>query len=132
MADRLTISVDVRALLAALDQLGPAAERHVHRAARITAEQIRDEASGRVRRATGKTAGAITIEEAPPPLGGYRVFVGAVLGRAANLPQWIEFGTRRMEARPFLFSSARLEEGAHLRRISEAMTKAIAETGLGG
>ena len=36
-----------------------------------------------------------------------------------------------MTAQPFLFASARLEEGAHDRRAREAVQAAIDETGLG-
>ena len=131
MADKLTITVDTADLLAALARLGARAERHVHAAAKVTAEKIREEARGRVRRATGRTANAIVTEEAEGPLGGWRVYVEPMPPRAANLPQWIEFGTKKMQARPFLFSSARLEAGAHLRRVSEALDAAIEEQGLG-
>ena len=71
------------------------------------------------------------VLDRPNPLGGWRVYVEPMPPRPANLPQWIEFGTKKMQARPFLFSSARLEEGAHVRRISEALTVAIEEQGLG-
>lgn len=130
MADNLTVTVDTRALLDALARLGPAAERHVHAAARVTGERIQVEARGRVRRATGQTAEAITLEEAGSPLNGWRVFV-APTSHPANLPIWIEFSTKYMEARPFLFSSARLEEGPHRERIAEALQDAIDGVGLG-
>lgn len=129
--DRLTIDVDATALVAALDRLGAVAERYVKAAAEVTAQRIAEGARGRVRRATGQTAAAITVSEAPGPLGGYRVFVGSMQGRAANLPQWLEFGTRKLSAQPFMFNSARLEEGAHERRIRQAIERAIAEQGFG-
>jgi hypothetical protein len=49
----------------------------------------------------------------------------------ANLDIWLEFGTRHMEARPFLHASAQLEEGPHERRIQQAINDAIQEVGLG-
>lgn len=131
MADNLTITVDTHALLEALIRLGPAAEQYVHAAARVTAERIQVEARGRVRRATGRTAAAITLDEAGAPLHGWRVFVAPMPPRAANLPIWIEFGTKFMSSRPFLFSSATLEEGRHQVRIAEAVQHAIDEVGLG-
>jgi HK97 gp10 family phage protein len=131
MAGELRIDVDVSALLAAFDRLGPVAERACHAAARATAERVREEARARVRRATGQTASAITVDEAEPPLGGWRVYVDRMGSRPANLPIWIEFGTSKMPAQPFLFNSAQLEEGAHLRRIAEAIEDAIGEVGLG-
>lgn len=127
MSDHLTIDVDTSSLLAALDRLGVVAEKHIREAALETAGRVASEARARVARATGVTAGAITIdEEKTRP--GFRVFV-APTQRAANLPIWLEFGTKRMTARPFLFSSARLEEGAHERRVAAALQDAIDEVG---
>lgn len=131
MAKFFTVDADASALLAALDQLGAVAERHVKNAAAVTAGRIQQEARARVRRATGQTAAAITVDEAPAPLGGYRVYVGQMGQRPTELPLWLEFGTVKMTAQPFLLSSARLEAGAHERRIAEAIQDAIDEVGLG-
>lgn len=137
MSQLLTISVDTISLLAAIDRLGDhQAEARVKAAAKVTADRIQTEARARVRRATGATATAITVQEAPGPLGGYRVFVGPTrdahgFSRPDNLPLWLEFGTRYMGAQPFLFNSARLEEGPHLRRVAEALQDAIDDVGLG-
>lgn len=132
-----TIDIDAAGLLSALTRLGPAAEQHVKRAAEVTAKRVQQEVRTRVRRDTGKTAEMITVDEAPQPLGGYRVFVAQWVGasfvrpRPENLPIWLEFGTKHMSAQPFLFNSARLEEGAHERRIAAAIQDAINEQGLG-
>jgi len=137
MADKLTIDVDIGALLQALTALGPAAELVCRSASRETASRIQRGAQDRARwGATGKTREAITIDEGPEPLGGWRVYVGPTVDekghhRPANLPRWLEFGTRKMVPRPFLFAAARLEDGPHLERISRAIQQAIDGQGLG-
>jgi hypothetical protein len=126
MSDRLTIDVDNRSLLAALDRLGALAEKHVQAAAKETADRIAAEARARVARRTGTTAHGIGVDIARVG-SGYVVFAD----RPDNpgLPGWLEFGTERMTARPFLFASARLEEAAHDRRIRQAVQDAIDEVG---
>lgn len=124
MANLLQIDVDARGLIAALDRLGAAAERHVLNAAGVTAARIAQEARSRVARATGKTAAGIGIDVAKVGAG-YVVF--AERPEMPGLPGWLEFGTQHMTARPFLFAAARLEEGAHDRRIREAIHDAIDE-----
>jgi hypothetical protein len=128
MTPLLRCDVDTAALFAALDAVGAGAAAHVKSAAKETAEAIAGEARARVRRATGATAEGITIEETHDGTG-YVVFVQ----RPDNpgLPGWIEHGTKFMPSRGFLFVSARLEEGPHLRRVSAAVDDAIRETGLG-
>lgn len=128
MAPLLTCDVDTAALFAAMDALGAKAETLVKGAARETAERITQEARGRVRRATGATAAGITIEETHDKTG-YVVFVQ----RPDNpgLPGWIEHGTKFLPSRGFLFVSARLEEGPHWRRVSDAVHDALRATGLG-
>lgn len=133
MADRLTVDVDAREVLQALDRLSVAAERALKRAARETADAIAREARARARRATGRLAEAITVEEIAS---GYRVFVSPMQDpaggtRADNFGLWHEHGTKFMTAQPFLFSSARLEEGTHLRRVAEALQDAIEEASRG-
>ena len=126
MAPLLTIDVDTRALLTALDTLGAVVERHVKAAAKVTAENIAREARARVARRTGKTASGIGIDVARHDTG-WVVF--AENENMPGLPGWLEFGTRRMIARPFFFASARLEEGPHDRRMREAIQAAIDEGG---
>ena len=128
MAPLLTISVDSSALLAALDKFGAAAETLVKAQAKVTAENIRREARGRVRRATGATAAGITVEETHNG-DGYVVFV--YQPDNPGLAGWIEHGTKFMPSRGFLFVSARLEEGPHLRRTLAAVHEAIDASGLG-
>lgn len=140
MADPLlTVDVDDADLLAALGQLGDRADLICHEEAIETGEIIVREARARVRVATGTMRDAITMEVADGPLRGVRVFVAPMADpagrwggglRPANLPLWHEDGTKKMEAQPFLLISGRLEEGAHLRRVAEAIQQAIDEQGL--
>jgi HK97 gp10 family phage protein len=123
--DSLTITVEMDALFAALDALGVSAEEAVKSAAKVTAEKIKTEAQARVARRTGATARGITVEETHAGKG-YVVYVGD--GRQ-HIASFLEFGTRFMTTRPFLFASALLEEGAHTRRVFEALQGAIDDAG---
>lgn len=124
MADSLHIEIDNTALLAALDRLGAAAETYLLAAATETANRIAAEARARVARRTGTTAHGIGIDTARTGTG---VVVFADRPSNPGLPGWLEFGTKHMTARPFLFASARLEEGAHDRRVRDAIQAAIDE-----
>ncbi|HXG56671.1 MAG TPA: HK97 gp10 family phage protein [Vicinamibacterales bacterium] len=128
MAPLLQIDPDATALLKALQTLGVQAEALVKAAAKETAERIQNEARGRVARATGDTAEGITVEETHDGTG-YVVFVNRA--SQPGLPQWLEFGTKFIGARPFLFSSAAIEVGGHMRRVAEAVQDAIDAQGLG-
>lgn len=134
----LTIDADATEVLAALDRVGPAAQLRVDAAAKATAAAIVTGAQGRVRRATGTMAAAITSE--PAEHGGHIVFVDEMTDPAGrwgagkrphNLPLWHEHGTRYITEQPFIGPAAALEEGAHLRRVIDAINGAIEETGLG-
>lgn len=131
MADGITIDVDAADVLALLDRLGPAAEVHVHEASRITAERVQQDARSRARHRTGRLIEAIEIEEAGPPMHGYRVFVGEMSDERGPRPEefaiWHEAGTKKMSAQPFMENSAALEEGPHLRRLADALQAAIDE-----
>jgi hypothetical protein len=136
MAPLLEIDADARELLAALDRLGDRAEQYCLEAARETGKAVAREAESRLRRqlgplATGKTADAIAVKDAPKPLGGVWVLVEPQPMRPANLPLWLEVGTWKMNERPHLFVSARLEETAHRRRLEDAVQRAIDSEGLG-
>lgn len=128
MAD-LVIDVDAAGVLAMLEQLGDAAEEHVHAASRETAERVLAGAQSRVRRATGVLHDAITLEAADPRMRGYRVFVDDMIDargpRADEFALWHEAGTQHMRAQPFMANSAAVEEMGHLRRLAEALQAAI-------
>lgn len=123
----MIIDVDTTALVAALDAVPAAIHAHLKAAAKMTAEHIATEARARIRRRTGRTGDAITVEETHSG-DGYIVFVGN--GRQ-HIGSFLEFGTRFMTDKPWLFPSARLEEGAHDRRAREAVQAGIDEKGLG-
>lgn len=127
MADSFTVTVDTTALFAALDAIPAAVHAHLKAAAKVTATNIAREAKARIRRRTGKTGDAITVEETHNG-DGYVIFTGN--GRQ-HIAHFLEFGTKFMTAKPFLFASARLEEGAHDRRCREAIQDAIDAKGLG-
>lgn len=127
MSDQLQIDVDASALLRAFDRLGEAASRLLFEAARESAESLRTEARTRLSRqthGTGQTAEAITVEKIPS---GYKVFVGPMGSRPENLPIWLEYGTRKMDPKPYLYAAAKLEEGRYLRHVGEALRDAVEE-----
>lgn len=142
MADRFQIDVDTSALLTAMDRLSAqVVERHTRPACKVTALNVQREARARVRRRTGRTAAGITVEESYDQQGYVVLPFNDAFERALiesgndqqpeNLPYWLEFGTKKMTKKPFFFESARLEEGAHDRRIRAAIQDAIDEAGLG-
>lgn len=124
----LDVDVDTAELFAAWDALGDEAEVLIKASAKVTADRIASEARGRVRRATGATAAGIGVEETRDGTG-WIVF--AARPDNPGLPGWIEHGTKYMPARGFLFVSALLEEGPHLRRVTDALQNAIDAKGLG-
>lgn len=137
--DRLDITLDTAALYAALDRLGPVGEGLIRTAAFETATAIDREATARLSRqlgpgSTGTTAAGIVVE---PDYAGVGYIVAARRDPFPNLPLWLEKGTKRgggthaNVARPFFYVSAFLEEGAHYRRVAEAVSAALADTGLG-
>lgn len=127
MADKFTIEVDTRELLAALDAIPDAVLAELKLEAKATAENIARDARLRVRRRTGRTGDAITVEEARDGKG-YVVFIGA---DRSHIGHFLEWGTKFMTAKPFLMVSARLEEGSHDRRSREAIQRVINARGLG-
>ena len=134
----LTLEVEARALLAALDAVPGAIQRQILPAAKITADAVARETNRRFARAAGgptrgrHTAEGITV--APTHRGdGYVVYVQSP--EMPGLPGWLEFGTHHMLPHPAggaLFAAARLEAGAHERRILDAVQAGIDEKGLGG
>jgi len=136
MSESLIVEVDAADVLAALAALPAAAAAAVKDASEVTAKAIADGTDRRfARRAAGPTRGGhhtaegITIEETRDG-GGFLVYVKSP--QLPRLPTWLEFGTKYSAAHPALFPAARLEERAHLRRVSDALEHAIADTGLGG
>lgn len=137
----LKIDAETKGLIAALDRLGASVQTHTKAAAHVTADRIVAGARARVRRRTGRTAAGITAEESYDG-SGYVVlpfnfaFEMALIEsgndqQPANLPLWLEFGTRKMTAKPYFFAAARVEAHGHDRRIRVAIQDAIDAQGLG-
>jgi hypothetical protein len=140
----MTIDVDLGPLMRALDEIPDAITRHLKPVAKRTAEKIVAEAKSRVARRTGHTAEQIRVEETGEPT----IFEQYVLDQSADdifayyvkandpttrkhVEQWLEFGTKFMTPRPFLFVSADLERASYERDSRQAIQDAIDETGLG-
>ena len=123
----IIIDVDATEVLAALDAVVDTIAARTKAASRVTADRVDAEATGRVARRTGETAEGITVEETHDGTG-YVVFVRT---ETPGLGRYLEYGTRYMTKRPFLFASAHLEVGPHERRISEATQEGIDDVGLG-
>jgi hypothetical protein len=130
MADitRLIIEANPTAVTAMIDRVVALAEVRIKEAAMVTAEAIATEARNRVARRTGLTAQGINIQETHRR-DGYVILVDRE--DKPILPSWLEFGTKYMAAKPFLFVAARLQEDAHDRRMREALQSAI-DDGSGG
>ena len=123
----MTVDVDTRALFAAMDAVPAAVLAHLKANAKITADNIKREQQARIKRRTGATGEAITVEQTHDGTG-YVVFPGQ---QRTHVAHFLEFGTKFMSAGAFFFAAARLEEGAHDRRAREAVQAAIDSKGLG-
>jgi hypothetical protein len=142
----LTVDVDDAQLLAMLEEFGPALEMRIKVESKETADRVHREALARIKRRTGETAAHLVVEESHDGKG-YVVWVRPDVrlsfhtsgsGRTHTqkvsynaVGSWLEFGTRHMVARPFLFVSAQLEQAPHRRRVAEAVQDEINQRGLG-
>lgn len=129
MAD-VTVTVEHDSLTVAFDRLGAEAQAVLMAIARETADELKAEVQARIRRqtaGTGRTANAITVERQET---GYRVTSGEQNPRPANLPIWLEFGTKHMTPRPAWEAARRLLSGTYVRRVESGLQRAI--NGLGG
>jgi hypothetical protein len=123
-----TAEVDSRAVLAWLDRLGPSVDFVAKEVARDTANRIVAEAQRRSRRATGATAAEIHWELTRDGKGyivlGYDPRINKTL-----VEVYQEYGTSKMGAHQFFFSSALLEEGAHRRRLVDRIQEFLDSVG---
>jgi hypothetical protein len=127
--DSFTITADAREVLALLDTAGAAIDDVCRNVARETAKRIVFGARSRVRRATGQTAEGIHFEESFDRTG-FMVLAYASDGDARGpVDYWLEHGTKFMLARPFFLAQAAIEEGPHLRRMTEAVAEKLEEMG---
>jgi hypothetical protein len=132
MADAVTVDVDDAALLEAFESLPATIHTLTLAAAQVTAENIAREARARVPRRRGAVTAA---QLARPPLedlivvlpmrNGTGYVVIAQDPAAPFLPVQLEYGTQHMDKRAFFFTSARLEQSGHTRRMNDALTQAI-------
>jgi hypothetical protein len=117
------IQVDASELEAALRQLPSAIRRGVLReAAAPTAEAIAARARELVPVDTGRTRDGIVTDVSE--------LSAAVISSRQPMPSvvlWLERGTRKMAARPYMSVAAQLEEHRWLQRVSDALERALEE-----
>ena len=124
----VTYDVDTSGLASGLTQLAADLARRTKDASEVSAAAVVREAQGRAARRTGATVGGIGYTESRDETGW---IVSVVRPDRPNVPFWLEFGTRYMTARPFLYASAALEQPGHERRIQEAVAVTIQSNGFG-
>lgn len=127
----VTVTIEQDTLTPAFGRLGEEGARVLKLVAKETAESLQAGVRARLQRqipgGTGRTVAAITVEEQTT---GYRVTSGEQNPRPANLPIWLEYGTKHMHARPAWNAEILLHNGPYVRRVEEALQRAI--DGLGG
>lgn len=133
--DSLTITLDPTEVLAKLEgvRLTTALKPFIKVASRVSADNIAREAKARLSRQLSGTSTGQTVEgiRVRADRSGWGWVVLSGNAREPMLPHWLERGTRKMRARPFFDSSARLEETAHRGRIDAAIHAGLSEYGLG-
>jgi hypothetical protein len=129
VADSISFEVDnVPIVIAALGSVVPVVQPKTVAASKVSADAVADEARARVARRSGLTAAGI---EVVPSFDGYGYVVRAARERMYMLPLWLEFGTKHMAKKEFLFVSARLEAPRYPPAVAEAVTEGITSVGLG-
>lgn len=152
MADGLKVDVDSAALISALRDFPGILQPRVMASCKVSANSILREARSRIRRRSGKTAGGMRVDEtyngdgyvvvmgdavAPDEtrrresVGGSKRWVRSGAYQEAHVGIYLEFGTKSMAMRPFLFASGDLEVGAHRRRVEQAIIDGMRAEGLG-
>lgn len=71
---------------------------------------------------TGETARNLRVTEHEERKS-FVVDVGPMAGRPANLPLWIERGTIKMRARPFMRPSLEAESATYIREVEDAVQR---------
>jgi hypothetical protein len=125
----LTVELDTTAFDAGLVQWTAEMAARTKAASEVSAAAVVREAQGRVARRTGALASGIHYEESRDGRG---YVVLALRADRPNVGFYLEFGTRYMTKRPFLYASAAVEQPGHERRIADAVQTAIDITGFGG
>ncbi len=94
-------------------------KKDIKRELRRGAFQVADLAKDSVPVDTGRLRGSITIDDSDLVRLQMRVGTNVLYGK------WVEFGTRKMAARPFLFPAFFSKEGEIIRRIGNVLKKDI-------
>ena len=128
MADSFTATVNSSALLAMMDRVGPSLAFHTRDVARETAVRITAEAKARVARRTGETSREIHWEMSKDEKG-YVVLAYDTTMNKTIVDVWLETGTKWMNAQPWFFASALIENGPHLRRMEERIQTVLDDLG---
>ncbi len=152
MSDGVKFEVDSAALVSALRDFPDVLQPRVKAACRVSAGNILTEGQRRIRRRTGRTGDRMRVDEtykgdgyvvvmgdAVSPdetrrresVGGSKKWVQSGSYNEAHVGLYLEFGTRSMAARPFLFAAGDLEVNAHDRRVRDAIEAGIREKGFG-
>ena len=115
-----------------VERLPATVTARLRRAASQTATRIQGGARARLRaqtRGTGRTADAISVREDADGKA-FAVESKAVRPAPANLPGWLEYGTSKMAARPYMRPAAEAERARYRREIQTAAEQAAHEAGL--
>ena len=126
--DSFSVSVDATALLALMDRVGPSLDFHCRDVGRETAKRIAAEATARVKRRTGVTATGIKWDMTYDGKG-YVVTAYTKGHQPDPVDIYLEHGTKYSYAQPFFFASALLEEGPHMRRLTERIEEVLRDLG---
>ena len=115
-------TMGLREARAAVEQLPRAVTLALRGVAWQSSRRIQEDAKRRLRaqtHGTGKTADAIVvIEEAEEQQ--FVIASQGDAGDAANLPLWLEFGTVKMSARPYMRPSALAESDRYRQEMAKA------------
>jgi HK97 gp10 family phage protein len=116
----------------ALERLPSSVSLALRGAAHLIAVRIRDGAKQRLlaqTHGTGRTANAIAVVEDAEQQQ-FRVESKAVRPAPANLPIWLEYGTSKMAARPYMRPAAEAQRDDYQRAAERAVTRAAESVGL--
>jgi hypothetical protein len=141
MPDAMKVAIDAEIAMRQLGQVGNRANLWINQASLETAQRVADEMRRRIARSQLPHKGddvptwtKIHYEKAKAGMGHVVMAYDATgkgtggRGTQYHVDIWLERGTSRgMEAQPFLWVSAQLEEAAHLRRMQDAFWTGLNE-----
>ncbi len=111
--------VGIPEALASLKQYQVKKKKDIKRELKRGAIEVRDLAVDVVAVKTGRLKGSLQLDDSGLALLVMRVGTNVIYGK------FVEFGTRKMAARPFLFPAFFAKEGEIIRRIGNVMKKDI-------